>query len=139
MKKALIYYLSKKGTTKYFAEEICEYLQTKNIETKSVSIYDYSPEQLNDFDIVFLGAWTHGLFIALQHPDKPWVEFAKQLPDLKGKKIGLFTTYKLATGSLFKKMQKHLGSKIDGVDIILKSKGEKLQEEHKKVLDGVLK
>lgn len=135
MKKAVIYYLSKKGTTKYFGEEICEYLETKDIDVKSFSVYDYKPEQLKKADMVFFGAWTHGLFIVLQHPDKPWVEFARQLPDLKGKKIGLFTTYKIATGSLFKKMQKYLNGKIDGVDIILKAKGEKILEEHKKALD----
>ncbi len=134
MQKAVIYHLSKKGTTKYFAEEIGEYLMSKNIQSHVYSVHDYKAQQLAGADIVFLGAWTHGLFIMLQHPDKPWVEFAKQLPDLKGKKIALFTTYKLATGSLFRKMEKILGDKIDSVGCILKSKSENMNNEHKNII-----
>lgn len=131
MQKAVIYHLSKKGTTKYFGEEIGEYLKSKNIESHVYSIHDYKEEQLSGADIVFLGAWTHGLFIMLQHPDKPWIEFAKILPSLKGKKIALFTTYKLATGGMFRKMEKHLDGKIDQVGMILKSKNDLLHEGHK--------
>ncbi len=138
MKKAIIYYNSRKGTTKYFGEEIGDYLKAKGIETKVCSVLDAKPEQVNGVDYVFMGCWTHGLFIVLQHPPKPWIEFAKDLPDLKGKKIALFTTYKLAIGPLFKKMQNKLNGKIDPVSLTLKSKTDKLNDLNKQLIDKFL-
>ncbi len=138
MKKAIIYYSSRKGTTKYFGEEIGEYLEKKNISVEVLSVLDARHGQVKDADIVLLGGWTHGLFIFLQHPDKQWNDFAEALPNLKGKKVGLFTTYKTATGSLFHKMEKRLHNKIDQIEFTLKSKGEKLLEPHKIILDEFL-
>lgn len=134
MKKAVIYYHSKTGRTKYFGEEIEEFLKQNNIDTKIFSIYDAKPEQLSDADMVLLGCWTHGLFIVLQHPDSKWTAFAKALPDINGKKVALFTTYKLATGSMFSRMKKHLNGKIGPISLTLKSKTDKLSEEHKNQL-----
>ncbi|MBN1118762.1 MAG: flavodoxin domain-containing protein [Bacteroidales bacterium] len=139
MKKAVIYYRSKSGTTKYFAGAVSKYLETQNIKSECFSVFDYSENQLADTDVVLLGCWTHGLFIAFQHPDKEWVEFAQKLPNLKNKKIALFTTYKLATGSMFKKMEKQLKGKIDSISITLKSKSEKLTPEHEKVISEFVK
>ncbi len=138
MKKAIIYYSSRKGTTKYFGEEIGDYLQSKNIETRVISVLDAKPDQLDDTDIIFLGGWTHGLFLLFQHPDKNWIDFVKSIPSLKGKKICLFTTYKIATGSLFKKMGKHLKGKVDHIGLNLKSKNDKLSGQHKAKIDTFL-
>ena len=135
MKKAIVYYDSKKGTTKYFGEEIGEYLKSKGIETRVYSVFDANPEQITEADYVLLGCWTHGLFIMLQHPPKAWVEFAQKLASMRGKKIALFTTYKLATGSLFRKMGKILNGKIDSVSLILKSKSDKLDNDNRALLD----
>jgi len=135
MAKAVVYYSSRKGTTKYFGEEIGDYLKTKGIENKVYSVYDARPGQLEGVDFVLLGCWTHGLFVVLQHPPKPWVEFVRDLPEIKGKKIALFATYKLATGSLFSKMKKLLNGKIDSVNLILKSKSDKLDDKNKALLD----
>lgn len=138
MKKAIVYYSSKKGTTKYFGEEIGVYLEEKQYETKVISILDAKPEQIDDVELVLLGGWTHGLFIIFQHPDKNWINFAKSLPSLKGKRVGLFTTYKIATGSLFRKMKKYLKNKTDKIDFTLESKSEKLLDSHKVLLDKFL-
>lgn len=131
MKKAAIYYLSKTGITRQFGEEINKFLDQQNISSELINVLDYSNEELNEYDYIFLGAWTHGLMIILQHPDKPWIEFAKQLPDLNNKKVALFTTYKLATGSMFKKMKKHLKGKTGNGLMELKSKTDQLSEIHK--------
>jgi hypothetical protein len=72
----------------------------------------------------------------LQHPDKIWIEFAKQLPELNGKKIGLFTTYKLATGSMFLKMKKHIKCNQDNIIVEMKSRRGHLTEP---VLTGLKK
>lgn len=139
MKKLLITYLSKTGITKKYAEEINKYLSEKGIKTAVISIEDFDPILFKDVEGVLFGCWTHGLMILLQHPDKPWVKFAKSLPDLKDKKVGMFTTYKLATGSMFKKMCKHLDGKISENHLELKSKKGKLSENDKILLDNFIK
>ena len=70
MKKILITYLSKTGITKKYAEEMGNYISSKGIKTVVVSIEDFNPDNLNDADGILFGAWTHGLMIFLQHPDK---------------------------------------------------------------------
>ncbi len=131
MKKAIIYYLSKTGITRQFGEEIRTYFSQNNVEAELISVYDFNNDDLKDVDYLLLGVWTHGLMILLQHPDKPWVEFAAQLPEIKDKKVALFTTYKLATGSMFKKMRKHLNGKVGNISLELKSKNDQLTEMHK--------
>jgi flavodoxin len=135
MKKILITYQSKTGITKKYAEEIFNYLQSKGMDVSNVAIQDFTPELLNNTDALLFGCWTHGLMIFLQHPDKPWVNFANALPDLDGGKTGLFTTYKLATGSIFKKMTKILNQKSVEPSLELKSKNGSLSENDKNLLD----
>ena len=135
MTKAIIIYQSKSGTTKYFGHNIGEYLKSKGIDNSVKSIHDIEPKQVSKYDIVLLGCWTQGLFIALQHPEKEWVNFTSRIPELKNKKIGLFTTYKLATGSMFRKMESPILSKTDRIDLVLKSRSEELNDVHKTQLD----
>jgi flavodoxin len=132
--KASVTYLSKTGITRKYASEIDVLLRTNQLESIMQNIHDANPADTGDADLVLLGAWCHGLFIILQHPDKPWVEFARQLPDLSEKKVSLFTTYKLATGSMFKKMRKHLKLLENQPLEIFKSKNGSLSEEDKKRL-----
>ena len=138
MTKALIVYNSKHGTTKKFSQNISSYLTEKGSETQIVSVEDFNDSMAADKDIVLLGAWTHGLMIVLQHPDKPFVNFAKNAPVMNGKKVALFTTYKLATGSMFKKMKLAIGDKIDAVSCELKSKNGELKDDIKNQLDLLL-
>ena len=139
MKNLLITYLSKTGITKKYAEEISKYVANEGINTAVISIEDFDPALFKDVEGVLFGVWTHGLMIFLQHPDKPWVKFAKDLPDMKNKKVGLFTTYKLATGSMFKKMKKHLNAKISSSLMEMKSKNGTLSEADKILLDNFIK
>ena len=139
MSKILITYLSHTGITKRYAEEISGYLKSKGNEVQNTAIEDFSPEMLSDADTLLFGAWTHGLMICLQHPDKPWRKFVETLPDLNGKKTGLFTTYKLATGSMFKKMRKILYQKSNVPAVELKSKNGSLSPNDKLILDEFIK
>ncbi len=129
--KAHVTYLSKTGITRKYASEMDAFLRANQIESLMQNIHDANPADIGGADLVLLGAWCHGLFILLQHPDKPWVEFARQLPDLSGKKVALFTTYKLATGSMFKKMKKQLKLGEDQRVEIFKSRNGSLSEEDK--------
>ncbi len=140
MKKALIIYHSKTGITKRYAEEIGKYCQEKGINTKVVSISDFNGNNpLPDNDLLFLGCWTSGLMIALQHPDKTWVNFARSLPEIKTSKVILFTTYKLATGSMFKNMKKHIPCDTGRISAELKSRNGYLTEKNISLLDNLLK
>lgn len=134
MKKALVLYNSKTGTTKRFALEISEFLKKNNLDTTVASIFEFDPNDTGDAEYVLLGCWTSGLMILLQRPERVWVEFSKQLPDLSGKKIGLFTTYAIATGSMFKNMRKHVRCNPNDIVMELKSRNGELTEPTKKRL-----
>jgi len=121
MKKALIVYHSKTGTTKLFGEEIRDFFDKNQIESKAVSTNEFDQADLATSDFILFGCWTKGLLICLQHPDKKWVDFIKNIPDLSGKKLGLFATFKIATGSMFNNMKKCLNGSSDNVLISLKS------------------
>jgi flavodoxin len=128
MKKAVIVYQSKTGTTKKYSEEIGDFFSSNGFETTISSISDFDNISLINADFVFLGCWTKGMFLFFQHPDKEWISFAKKLSLNNGVKVGLFATYKVATGSMFNKMKKHLNDKVD---LVLKSKNGLLSDADK--------
>jgi flavodoxin len=136
--KALITFHSKTGITKKYAQEIAGYLQSKSIQVQVLPIQEYTKEIQHDADLVFLGCWTSGLFLFLQHPDSAWKKFAVLIPEMKNRKVILFTTYKLATGSMFSQMKKRIDGKITGIAAELKSKKGELSEMDKKVLDSLV-
>jgi flavodoxin len=122
MKKAIVVYNSKNGTTKNYGEEISDFLKKKDFDSRAVSINECSSEEIANSDYVFLGCWTSGLFIFGQKPEQEWVDFVQKAPDLSDKKVGLFTTYKIATGSMFKRMKKYLRYNPENPFIELKSR-----------------
>ena len=128
MNKALIIHHSKTGTTKKFGTEIAEFCKQKGIDTKMISIDEFKRQDLLKVDYLFLGCWTCGHFVFHQHPDTKWVEFANQLPVINNKKIVLFTTYKIATGSMFRKMKECLKCDSKFIKLELKSRNGKLNE-----------
>ncbi len=138
MKKALIVYHSKTGVTRALGKEMSTYLGTLGVKTTAYSIYDFIPSDAVDADIVLLGCWTSGLMVVLQHPEQPWVDFSKRLPDLRGKKIGLFTTYKIAAGGMFRKMERCIPAGAEDVLLRLKSRDGHLTDEMKSELRRVV-
>jgi hypothetical protein len=85
-----------------------------------------------------LGCWTNGLMIFAQHPDKAWKKFVEEMPDIRKKTLVLFTTYKIATGSMFRKMEKILSDKSDRPKAILKSRSKELTEENRSTLEVLI-
>ena len=138
MKQALVIYHSKTGTTKRYAEEIGSYLETKNVSAKVLSISDFQREMTENMDYVLLGCWTNGLFFILQHPDKAWQDFARKLQAAPNAKLALFTTYKFATGSMFRKMYGHLEDKFSSPAFNLQSRDGTLSQADKLDLDRLL-
>lgn len=69
MKTAVIVYRSRTGTTRRLAEEIGAFVATRDIEPRVVSIGECDVQALAAVDYLFLGCWTSGLMVVLQHPD----------------------------------------------------------------------
>jgi len=137
MKSALITFNSKKGKTLAYAGAIKQYLESRGVSVRMVSVADCEPHHYEGVDAVFLGCWTSGLMIIAQKPEKRWMDYAKKVPDLKDKKIVLFTTYLIATGSMFSVMQKHLKGKVESIALRLKSRKPSLSELDIKLLDSL--
>jgi flavodoxin len=136
MEKAVIIYNSRTGTTKNYAEEIASYLRKKEIESNVMSIQEYSDEVLENADYLLLGCWTSGLMFFFQRPDKHWKNFATKLPNPIKAKTALFTTYKLLTGSMFRKMCRQLNGSVNAPLTELKSLNGSLSENDKEILDN---
>ncbi len=134
MKNAAIIYNSKTGITKKYAEEIESDLKLKGLEVKILPIEEYTNEVLNDVDYLFLGCWTSGLMFFYQHPEKKWKDFAEKLPNPLKPKIAFFTTYKILTGSMFKKMHEQINVGMDSSITEFKSRNGKLSDSDKAVL-----
>lgn len=139
MKKAVIIYQSKTGITKKFGEQIRDYLAGKGIDAQEFSIKEYRDGLTDEADYVLFGCWTSGLMLLFQHPDRKWKEFSKRLTALDGKKTGLFTTYKILTGSMFSSMRKFLRVKNIHPSIELKSKNGSLSDKNRAILDQFIK
>ena len=136
--KTSIIYNSHSGTTLAYAEEIGTFLSDNGIECKVSSIDDYDKEYLRSSDLVMLGCWTNGLMIFAQHPDRAWKQFVADMPDIRNKPIALFTTYKIATGSMFRKMEKILAGKSDPPKAILKSRNKQLTDMNRSTLEVLI-
>jgi len=132
--KAAIVYRSRTGTTRRFAEEIGAYLETLGVQAVVTSVGEADLSVLAGADFVLLGCWTDGLMVVLQHPDRPWVDFARAIPPLAGPKVALFTTYKVLTGSMFEKMRHELAGRTGAITLELKSRNGNLSEEHRSAL-----
>lgn len=138
MKQALIIYHSQTGTTRGLAIDIHNFCKTCGIQSNVIGTDEYSEDALKNADYVFLGCWTHGLMIAFQHPEKAWVEFAQKLPALNNKKIVLFTTYKVATGSMFGKMRKHISCADSDIVLKIKSRNGDLSQGNRQLIGQVI-
>ncbi len=138
MKKAVIFYQSKTGTTENYAQEIGAYLQTKQIDTACVPVEAYREDLVQNADYLLTGCWTKGLMVILQKPDEIWSDFAQKLTLPEGAKVALFATYKIRTGSMFKNMAKHVNYAGNLSFPNLKSRKGKLSAKDKFVLDEFL-
>lgn len=105
---ALVIYQSKNGTTRRMAEEIAAELKNNQVDVKIGSIREINPNDIENADHLYLGCWTSGMLLFAQKPDKEWRKFVGKIPVGLRKKTTMFTTYKIATGSMFKEMRNKL-------------------------------
>ncbi len=135
MKKVVITYNSKSGTTRKYSEEIGLYLGTKKNEVVVLSMKKYHSDILHNADYLLLGCRPSGLMFFLQHPEKSWIDFAAELPNPIKARTALFTTYKILTGSMFKKMEEHIYGSTNSPFTTFKSRNGLLSENDITVLD----
>ena len=134
MTTAAVIYRSRTGKTRRYAEEIGAHLQAGGVHATVASIGDCDMAALADVDLLLLGCWTNGLLVAMQHPDQPWVAFARDLPPIRAR-VGLFTTYRLATGSMFGRMKAELRGRTPEPEVELKSRDGRLSAGDRAALD----
>lgn len=133
MKKALVVYRSHSGVTRRYGEAIAAFLTAHGLAAQVVSVGECDMASLATADFLFLGCWTSGLFIIGQHPDEPWLAFVREMPTLPEdpnapRKVALFTTYKLRTGSQFAKMRTALTGKAAAPALELQSRNGALSQ-----------
>ena len=138
MKKAVVVYRSHSGVTRRYGEEIGAALTKRGVQVEITSVGDCDFAALAEADYLLMGCWTSGMFVILQHPDEPWMAFVRDMPETKRPRVGLFTTYKLATGSQFPKMRAALAGKTNDPVFELKSRNGHLSAADEKTLEGFL-
>jgi flavodoxin len=109
--KIAIVYDSSTGTTAKAADAMGKTFERNGHKVEVQSVTSADPADVSQADLVCVGAWVKGLFIIMQHPSPGAMHFIDTLGHLKGKKIVVFCTYKLATGSTLSKMTHALESK----------------------------
>lgn len=137
-RRAVVVYRSRTGITQRYGDEIAAHLRSRGLEASASSIADCDPGRLAEADLVFLGCWTNGWFVVNQHPDLPWVAFARDLPRLDHATVALFTTYKLATGSMFARMRDALAHAKAHVDLELRSRDGRLSDADRLAIDRLV-
>lgn len=135
-RKAAVLYYSHKGKTAAYAREIAMYLWSRGLNVSLSSISDASPEKLAGCDYLLSGCWTCGWFVAGQHPHRKWKAFARQIQGLAmPDRTLMFTTYRIRTGSMYRRMKHALGIAAQQPVPFLKSRNGLLSPADKRLLD----
>ena len=137
-KKAIVVFYSLSGRTELYAYEISKVLRSLGYFTHTCSITECTRKELEEADVVFLGCLTTGLFFFKQKPEKEWVEFVRNFRLEKHQTLGLFTTYRISTGSMFRNMKKHISGLNGNLIPEFKSRTTKLSESDKVYLKRVV-
>lgn len=144
MRKAVVVYRSHSGVTRRYGEEIAAFLGGKGLNAQVVSVGECDMAGLADADYLLFGCWTSGLFVVMQHPDEPWLAFVRDLPNVPAEpgtrqpKVGLFTTYKLRTGSQFPRMRAALAGKVPTPELELQSRSGHLSASDERALESFI-
>ena len=99
--KPAVFYFSRTGNTKRFAEVISESLKVPFFDIASVQ-----PASAIDYDLLIIGTPVNGF-----KPVPEVLSFVQKLPEDVNKKTILFCTYAVAKGSTFKVLEQELSKK----------------------------
>ena len=99
--KTAVFYFSRTGNTKRFAEAISESLKVPYFDIASLQ-----PASATDYDLLIIGTPVNG-FRAVPEVSS----FIQKLPEGGNKKTILFCTYAVSKGSTFKILEQELSKK----------------------------
>jgi flavodoxin len=111
-----IVYDSSTGTTAEAAGAMGRVMEEQGHKCRVQSVAEADPAGVSEADLICIGTWVKGLFIILQHPTAGSMDFIERMENLADKKVVVFCTYKLATGSTLSQMAKVLEGK--GADVV---------------------
>ena len=93
--RVLVAYDSRKGTTRAVAERIALVARGTTPDVTVSHVGAISPSEAAHADVLFFGAWTHGMFVIGVGPSEGAVEWARGLPSLTGTLGAVFCTFDL--------------------------------------------
>ena len=135
MTSAVVLYHSRRGTTASYGDEIARELANRGVEVITKPLYlETGLNGIQDADYVFLGCWTSGLMFFGQRPEKVFRDYVSRIPNLDRKKVVLFTTYKILTGSMFRNMSRALPGKPEVLRAKFRSRTGRLSAEDQQKL-----
>lgn len=138
MKAAVLYY-SHKGKTARYAREIAMYLWSKGLSVTLSSLSDFESSRIREVDFLVTGCWTCGWFVVGQHPHKTWCELSEPLSGIVPPERTLFfTTYKIRTGSMFRRMRKVMKISRKKQSAVLSSRTGILTDADKDILNSLI-
>jgi flavodoxin len=115
--RVAIVYDSETGRTKAAALEMAEIVRAAGHDCSVEPAWEADAAAVSTADAICVGCWTQGLFIVAQHPTDRAMLFVDRLPPLDGKPAAVFTTYKLAVGSMLDQLATRLegrGARVSG-------------------------
>jgi hypothetical protein len=139
MKKAVIVIQNNNQTTKRFGEEIADFLLKRGLAAELIPISNFEPRKLDGVDYLLLSGWRNDHLFSGRQPDSEWVNFVKKLPTLNGIKTAMFTTYKLFSNSLLKKMKKYLSDKTENLEFAFTSRDGSLSIPEKMAINDFIR
>jgi hypothetical protein len=112
--RVVVVYESRTGNTKRAAGEVALAAQAAGAEAVIYPVDAVDYKRLAEADLVFVGSWTDGIFVAGQrHGGAGKIE---KLPVLDRKPVAAFLTYALHSGKAIRKLAGHLEYK--GADVV---------------------
>jgi flavodoxin len=138
MQKAIIIVQDNSKTTKRFGEEIANFLLKRGLMAELIPINSFEPRKLEGADYLLLSGWRNDHLFSKQ-PDSEWLNFVKTLPTLNGIKTALFTTYKLFSNSLLKRMKKYLSDKSENLEFAFTSRDGSLSIPEKMAINDFIR
>lgn len=139
MKKAIIVIQNNNKTTKRFGEEIASFLLKRGLAAELIPINSFEPNKLEGADYLLLSGWNNGHLFSTRQPDSEWAAFVKNLPTLNGIKTAMFTTYKLFSSSVLKRMKKYLNGKTENLEFAFTSRDGSLSIPEKMAINDFIR
>ncbi|MBW4078562.1 MAG: FAD-dependent oxidoreductase [Acidobacteria bacterium] len=114
--RILVCYCSEGGTTKGVAEEMVDRLNLQGARAQARSINEVGVRELAEADALMVGTWVEGLVVAKVRPARAMREWLAGLPNLGGRRVGVFCTYKVNPRGALAEMSAALAAK--GANVI---------------------